>query len=228
MASWDTQLEEDLDWRMAELGALKVQITSARKGSLRRKSLLRSSWAMLYAHYEGFCKFAHELYVDAVKKSNRMIRDYSEIFILMSMDNKIKNIKEEASSLEVLDFCVNGIDKEMREKIDLEYDTENISNLWPNVLHEMSEELGVECSSVNYYSNKLGKLVNNRNDIAHGEKMTINSFEEFKKYENAALTVMHDVAISVLNSIENKKYLSSIRKIELMGESKDRRSVLVD
>ncbi len=58
MSNFVKQLEEDLDWRIAELGILKTQVVSARKGSDRYQVMLRALWAMLYAHYEGFCKFA--------------------------------------------------------------------------------------------------------------------------------------------------------------------------
>jgi MAE_28990/MAE_18760-like HEPN len=32
------------------------------------KALLRALWAMLYAHYEGFCLYALSIFLDEVKK----------------------------------------------------------------------------------------------------------------------------------------------------------------
>jgi hypothetical protein len=55
MEDWDKQIEEDLDWREAELASFKILISSAPKGSVRESALLRAIWALLYAHYEGFC-----------------------------------------------------------------------------------------------------------------------------------------------------------------------------
>lgn len=58
MSNWDKQLEDDLDWRQAELASLKSQVIKATNGSVMHQVLLRAMWALLYAHYEGFCKFA--------------------------------------------------------------------------------------------------------------------------------------------------------------------------
>jgi hypothetical protein len=55
---------------------------------------------------------------------------------------------------------------------------------------------------------KLKSLVARRNEIAHGQKMTISSLTEYQEYENAAIVVMHELAISVLEALESKCYLS--------------------
>ena len=55
---------------------------------------------------------------------------------------------------------------------------------------------------------KLRSLVARRNDIAQGQKMTISHLAEYAEYENAAVVVMHELAISVLESLESKSYLA--------------------
>ena len=58
-ADWSQQLEEDLSWREGEIASLKLAIVAAVPS--RRAPLLRAAWALLYAHYEGFCRFAWAL-----------------------------------------------------------------------------------------------------------------------------------------------------------------------
>jgi hypothetical protein len=38
--------------------------------------------------------------------------------------------------------------------------------------------------------------------------MTISSLSEYQEYENAAIIVMHELAISVLEALESQSYLS--------------------
>ncbi len=64
MSNWYVELDKDLNWREAELTSLKVQLITTTKGTVAHKVLLRAMWALLYAHYEGFCKFAWDLYLD--------------------------------------------------------------------------------------------------------------------------------------------------------------------
>jgi hypothetical protein len=54
---------------------------------------------------------------------------------------------------------------------------------------------------------KLKALVSRRNDIAHGKKMVIQTIEEYQPYEEAALLVMHELAVAVLECLEHEKYL---------------------
>jgi MAE_28990/MAE_18760-like HEPN len=50
MTSWADQIEEDLKWREAELGSLKIQAAAAPAKSDRQQALLRALWTMLYTH----------------------------------------------------------------------------------------------------------------------------------------------------------------------------------
>ena len=73
MNNWSQQIEDDLRWREEELVSLKLQAISMDKNSIRHKALLRAMWVLLYAHYEGFCKFPWYLYLEelAMKEKTR-------------------------------------------------------------------------------------------------------------------------------------------------------------
>ena len=75
MSNWSQQLEDDLKWREAELASLKEQVVISSKHSVRYQALLRAMLALLYAHYEGFCKFAWELYLDELQNSRIKRKD---------------------------------------------------------------------------------------------------------------------------------------------------------
>jgi hypothetical protein len=78
MTSWADQIEEDLKWSEAELGSLKIQAAAAPAKSDRQRALLRALRTMLYAHYEGFCKFCWDVLLDQMEKDGCVRSDASQ------------------------------------------------------------------------------------------------------------------------------------------------------
>ena len=64
------QIEDDLSWREAELAILRKEVINSIPGTPKHITFLRTNLAMIYAHYEGFCKFAISVYIDALEKRN--------------------------------------------------------------------------------------------------------------------------------------------------------------
>lgn len=50
-------------------------------------------------------------------------------------------------------------------------------------------------------------MLGKRNGIAHGEKLEVDNLCQFQKLEHAAILVMHELAITVMDCIKNKSYL---------------------
>ena len=63
------EIERDLDWREAELAILRLFLANKEITEREKRVLFRAAWALLYAHYEGFCKFALTVYFDALRRS---------------------------------------------------------------------------------------------------------------------------------------------------------------
>jgi hypothetical protein len=65
LASIRAELESEQTWRHDEIRFLRNQLASI-CGNRRKMQFRRALVVMLYAHYEGFCKFALERYVRSV------------------------------------------------------------------------------------------------------------------------------------------------------------------
>jgi hypothetical protein len=70
MTTWERQIESDLVWRERELASLHLAALLADNNTSLQKSLLRSLWTMLYAHYEGFFKVVWETYITHVETAS--------------------------------------------------------------------------------------------------------------------------------------------------------------
>ncbi|MHC5738580.1 MAE_28990/MAE_18760 family HEPN-like nuclease [Nostoc sp.] len=209
MSNWDKQLEDDLDWRQAELASLKSQVIKATNGSVMHQVLLRAMWALLYAHYEGFCKFAWDLYLDELKNAGVKRKECKDEIARLSLQKQFKELKGDLSLENLWKFTQTGLKSLLEENIDFQIKLETQSNLYPNIFRENSLQVCLDCMLVEQYKIELKTLVVRRNDIAHGQKMIIKDLKEYQKYEDAALVVMHELAISIVDCLDNKLYLRS-------------------
>jgi hypothetical protein len=200
-------LEEDLRWREGELASLKLLASKATKGSVQQRSLLRALWALLYAHYEGFCKFAWDFYLEQLGQLPICREDCRTPIARFSL---AKHFREARASLDLnslWSLCSQDFSAWMKDQLAFELRLETNSNLWPNLLIENSTAIDLPTEKVIEHEFKLKALVSRRNEIAHGKKMIIQTIEEYQPYEDASFLVMHELAVAVLDRLEKRSYL---------------------
>lgn len=207
MDTWEHQLEQDLNWREGELASLKVLVAEASRGSARHQALLRALWAMLYAHYEGFCKFAWDTYLDHLQASAPLRQQCVENVARYSLSASFRTLRGDLSLRGLWDYCTTGFSTLMTEPVKFDVRLETNSNLWPNLCRENSSILGLPHTAVDQHRVKLRSLVARRNDIAHGQPMVIGSLDEYQEYESAAFEVMYELALGIVDYLGNRRYL---------------------
>lgn len=62
-------LTDELNWRETEIASMRILLLSGSGTPSQQTVLLRAAWALLYAHYEGFCKNALVIFFDAACNS---------------------------------------------------------------------------------------------------------------------------------------------------------------
>jgi hypothetical protein len=200
----DKSLELDLNWMEDELALMKSEILSAPEGSIKRRTLLRAAIAMLYAHYEGFCKFAFQFYVDEVVSRQLPLRDLIDPIAMSIHSSELKKMRKLDDTrfwLGVREFSV------VLDSIDYKsFEVTSSSNLYPNILDEICLCTGLILSKVDENRERLKSLVARRNEIAHGKNYVVSSVDEYNLIENCVMIVMHDVAYSVIDSIQDEKF----------------------
>jgi len=212
MSDWAKMLEDDLSWREAELASLKLLVSDADASGTRHTSLLRALWALLYAHYEGFFKFAWDLYLGALSDAHIRREEATETLARFSLSKKFRELRRDLSSSSLFSCFASTFAAWMKEELAFEVELETRNNLWPNIARENSMEVGLPCAKIDEFQVELRALVSRRNDIAHGKKMVINTLDEYQKYERAAVLAMHELAIAVLETLDHKWYLRPGRK----------------
>lgn len=201
-------LEDDLKWREAELASLKRIAISNRSNETVLMAILRSCWALLYAHFEGFTKFCWELLLDQVQDKNVTVKELSKEFQILALEESFKKIRGNSSSHYLFDFFNLELPEEIQKKAIFSENCrlETGSNLWPNLFEQECEKIGIKSNVLDSYRPRIKSLVSRRNDIAHGKKMVIKSINEYSEYEHVTLLVLYDLAVQVLEIIEKQSY----------------------
>jgi hypothetical protein len=202
------QIQADLDWRELELAFLRKQLLQTIVGSTQETTLLRTNLAMIYAHYEGFCKFALGTYVDALEKLALKRVDLRWPIAAQSLRQLHSELVSVSDVGEFFKQVLTGLETHLNAKATYEK-PENIANLWPALLVSWQKRLGLDATMVQQEFTRLESLVNSRNHIAHGKKLTVANRAELDKHADAATLAMHEVAIGITDALDKKLYVRS-------------------
>lgn len=222
MTQWEDMLEQDLDWRFEELALLKKQIILQGENPTASKTLLRAIWAMLYAHYEGFCKFALNVCMEQIEQSFEARQQCKEKVLLLSLEGEVRKFRSDTSTNGCFRFFAQTFKSLLagpvqfeRDKKTNEFVIKGESNLYPDLLTENCEDLCLSHSYADQYSKRLWILVDRRNKIAHGRNAVVKDLNEYQEYEDAATAVMYDLALSIIDLLSKKHYLKQPADFEI-------------
>ena len=84
----EEKLNVDLAWRRKELIDIKTLIEDD-KNSIDKNMLIRSGIALLCAHWEGFIRYAANMYVVYIGDSKIQTKDLKENFLALALKNNI-------------------------------------------------------------------------------------------------------------------------------------------
>ena len=204
----DVVLEEDLKWREAELASLKRLAINSPIESVAYQSLLRAMWALLYAHFEGFTKFCWDTIFDHIQSENIQTKQLNTKFVLLALEKDFKCLRGGLDAGSLWEFFETRMPSSLENHAVFPEDSrlKTDSNLWPNVFERETEKLGITCNELKRHRSRIKTLVARRNDIAHGKSMTIKNLAEYHEYENAALCLMHELAIKAIGIIDDQTF----------------------
>lgn len=222
------ELDYERDWRLDEMVFLRDQlgnIADDDKKKLYRRSLL----VMLYAHHEGFCKFALQHYVrgiNTVKLGCAAVNGaivaaaWTDVFAaLESGDRKNRVFKSQLPHDEPLhrfsrrrDF-VNDLDRLQRMTAtipDTAIDTE--SNLWPIVMKKNLYRVGLSYDAFSQHDGDIGMLLQRRNNIAHGAQRDGIDQADYDLLEAAVRQIMTDLSDMLVDAVKKQLFLKPTKE----------------
>ncbi len=219
------QLEAELLWRQDELRFFQNRgatfLTESEKDQYRRAVVL-----VLYAHFEGFCKFAFELYRTSINAEQIPCADatpaiaaagWARLFSELRDPNKkcpdFKNRLPDDSKLHRF-----ARDREFVERtaefgqlpvtIPEDFvDTE--SNLKPIVFRKILYKLGLPHDQFDQHEGQIDRLLNTRNRIAHGGHRGGVKETEYEELRKLVFQMMDAIKNKILECLREKLFLKS-------------------
>jgi hypothetical protein len=217
------QLESEKCWRQDEIRFFQNRGASLLRAE-EQDQYRRAVVLVLYAHFEGFCKFALELYRNAINSEQIECRSANYAIVAASMANVFRDLRSPDSKCKEFKNALPDDAKLHRFARDREFverttafgstvvdipddvvDTE--SNLKPVVLRKNLYRLGLTHDQFSPYEGKINKLIQIRNSIAHGESASGVSSHAYEDLRRVVFEIMDEVSRHVIVSLREKRFL---------------------
>ncbi|WP_425584325.1 MAE_28990/MAE_18760 family HEPN-like nuclease [Tsukamurella soli] len=212
-------LEDDLTWRRDEIRNLRNLSTSGSGKSgdaCRRRALL----LLLYAHLEGFIRFALVQYATTINDCRIAVSDAKQTLSAATLSERFKRHRSSdvgdpfdpsgnrARQVERDAALITDILALQGTPVSLPINlvTSADSNLTPTVLRRNLVSLGLEDSEFIKYSHRLEGLLSLRNRIAHGENANLPSDPNYWNFETKIFDLCEEVMRTIYESVRDEKY----------------------
>ena len=217
------ELEEDQTWRRDEIRILQNRLLRNESSGEDDDRVRRALILMIYAHFEGFCKFALVHYIKAVNQVgitcaeanfNIVTATLEDVFRALTGDKKIREFRNnlpddnklhkfarEVEFVQRTNEFDSRIVKISEDFIDME------SNLKPIVLRKNLYRLGFQYDLFKDKENDINKLLEYRNQIAHGQSKRGISEKDYVNLRDSIYLIMDKLVVEVMNAFQHKQFL---------------------
>jgi hypothetical protein len=215
------EIEAEQDWRYAEIRFFQNQVENVvpdKQDQFRRVLVL-----ILYAHLEGFFKFALILYINNVNITNIQCREANDAIAAASLSELFKELESNKKCTEFKNTLPDDTKlhqfARQREFIKQSASFENRpvnipetvvdmeSNLKPFVIRKNLYRLGFSHDQFRHVEDNIERLLNYRNKIAHGESTSGINSADYLALRDSSFEIMNEVKRLVLEALQNRNYL---------------------
>lgn len=200
-------LAADLIWRKKELTTYHIVLESARPSSDRQDAFLRGAIALLYAHWEGYVKRASGSYLEFVAAQRLRNNELSLPMLAIALRPMLRKASDSAriqAHIDALEFLLTRMAQQ--SSVPYKDAISTNANLSSRVLREIIATLGMDFSPFESKATLLDVgLLERRNNIAHGEFLTITA-EHFAEVYREVLAMMEEFTTQVSNAAALGQY----------------------
>jgi len=202
------EVGDDLIWRRKELTELKGIVEKSNGNLILSRVLLRTSVAILYAHWEGFVKKSSRYYLEYVASQRLPYEKLTANFIALTLKSKFSELgtnEKLSAGVDLANFFCNSLSKQ--SKIPYKNGVDTQSNLSSVVLKDIITILGLDISSFETKFRFIdSNLVNRRNHIAHGSNLDISINDYFELHDEVS-GLLECFRTQIENASMTKKFL---------------------
>ena len=201
-------LDKDLSWRRKELIEIKFLIDNSIGSTLQLN--LKLGIVLLYAHWEGYIKNSANYYLIYLSRFSFKYNELTDNFVTLSLKGSFKKCAETdklSIHYSIIDTLHNRSHLEI--KIPTAEVIPKIGILNYELLYEILFTLGLEISPFTLKQHLINRdLVKNRNDIAHGEGVSIAKGDFYQLYDEM-LPMMEQFRDEIYIAVKKRSYLKA-------------------
>ena len=199
----DELLDRELSWRRKELINLKLLHDDAR--SHHATMLRRAGVALLYAHWEGFVKKAGIAFVNFVSQQRLTYRELKPNFVALGLKGKFAQAAD-SSRGQLLVGIAEFLTQRLNDRAILPTNpVQTKSNLRADRLKDILCVLGLDYGPYQLKGNLIERLVDQRNNIAHGQELDVTD-QEFRDLHKEVLLMIDEFRTQISNSAQLASY----------------------
>lgn len=201
-------LESDLVWRKRELANLKALLPGRRA---HNQLLLRAAICILYAHWEGFVKFAATNYISFIATRGLSYGELSDNFVALGLRSEIRRAAESNRPSIHTDLVRKLLTSSTdRAVMDYERSVNTRQNLNGDALNEILILLGLDDQHYLLKGVLLDqKLLANRNRISHGERTDFEA-GDYEELHNEIVELLDRFSTDVQNAAVTGRYRRNV------------------
>lgn len=204
------QIEAEREWREEEIRFLdNIQRSLEREED--RKRIRRSILCLIYAHVEGFVEFAFSLYIDEINSKGLKCSEVLPVIAAASLHKEFVALQDKNKKSRIFkrtlpaDRHIHKLSRQVEfveniKKIDEQVvlipddyvSTEN--NVGREVLEKLLFQVGLDYQDLKDIYSPLTRLLNVRNDIAHGKRRIGIDEGDYTEFLNCCKTVISSVS----------------------------------
>lgn len=227
------QLESELAWRQDELRFFQNRGTMLLRED-EQDQYRRAVVLVLYAHFEGFCKLAFDLYRTAVNAERLPCSEASPAIAAAGWARLFKELRDPSTKCAEFRRSLPDDGKLHRFARDREFmersiefsrlpvsipddfvDTE--SNLKPVVLRKILYRLGLPHDQFSMHEGKIDRLLNIRNKIAHGESRSGVTAVDYEELRTIVFRIMEDIKGQIIESLRQRHFRRSVQPLPALA-----------
>jgi hypothetical protein len=208
-------IAKEYTWRITELSNFRSMILAA-KGEAQ-KGLIRGGVTLLYAHWEGYVKRCADFYYEYVGNQNCKIEELSDCFVSIVLRAEIEKLQGSKKLTIHNEVMKVFFEKKCQNAYFSSTSPIRTSNLKYDIFEDVCILIGIDLVELHErykqkYDRNIEKtineeLVDKRNNIAHGNYLSIKE-KEFRELYNVVVNgLLYTFKELVMDSALNKKYL---------------------
>lgn len=161
-------IDDEYTWRFHEIASMKTEIQSMKSSNKRLFPMIRSLVMLSYSHWEGFVKHTARYFLDYLSRLGLDQSQTHPALVASSLSYALNNKGRVDSNCLIHGILTN---KHYKPHYQIEAMVDTKSNLNYDVLEIISNNIGIDISSLSLEKVRLDEIIlGRRNKMAHGEK----------------------------------------------------------